>query len=749
MRLKLGMTFKKRRRSAAPSAVIQLSAATVNDTAAIGTVVGILTVTGGIGTYTYTLTDAGLGNKFALFDLGDGTAELRVAAALSAGSISVSVSATNGTTPTSRSFSISIADTTAPTITSSSAISVAENALLAHALTANEAIASWTIIGGVDAARFEISGSTLRWLGNGTKDFELPDDTGANNVYDVQVRATDGSGNGANQNIAVTVTNVAEGGEFVLDPSLPTPTLALAVAGNVYPPQFSASFPGGMYPGDEIELVHATSYSGLIAMTSGAIGNDDDDNGVVDFSLAAIASGSTFSRCRLRVPSLSIYGPWSDISKHGDIVAPTMTSTNPSSAAENQLVLCTLTFDELVYAPVLGGSADAALLAISGSAPATSYDVVLATGLNLNFEAKASYAYTVNATDLAGNALATVNMVSNVTDQVENPTGLSGFFTDQTGTTTSTLYLSANTFTVSGLTASSVPISIAGGGEYSKNGGAYTSAPGTVVNGDTIRLRATTGANPGDLTSVTVTMGGVSDTWTLQNTGGFDPATLFGVGDNGWYFDPSDLSTLWSDTAGTVPATVNGPVKRITDKSGKGNDHIWQSGNTLTLRQIGSFYYLEAPTSNGVTSNTSINLTNPMERITGIRQISWTAFGRIFASTSGDMSLRQASGGSSPQLQINNGSNVGPVSPALNTDHVISEVFNDPTSSIQLDNGTPLTGTVGAAGSTGHVLFNRGSGANGVNGYFWGGVNIIGRTLTAGERAAMRTWIAAKYGGTL
>lgn len=107
-------------------------------------------------------------------------------------------------------------DTTPPTITSSASVSVAENAQLAHDLTASEAV-NWTIrtsaqnAASVDYTHFEISGSTLRWLSNGAKDYEVPGDTGSNNTYVVVVRATDWVSNTADQTITVTVTDVADG----------------------------------------------------------------------------------------------------------------------------------------------------------------------------------------------------------------------------------------------------------------------------------------------------------------------------------------------------------------------------------------------------------------------------------------------------------------------------------------------------------------------------------------------------------
>ena len=110
-------------------------------------------------------------------------------------------------------------DVTAPTITSASAVSNVENSVLAHGLTADEAV-TWSIVGGADSARFELSGATLRWTGNGTKDFEVPDDADTDNAYVVQVRATDAATNAANQTITVTVTNVVEAPVLLIAPAI-------------------------------------------------------------------------------------------------------------------------------------------------------------------------------------------------------------------------------------------------------------------------------------------------------------------------------------------------------------------------------------------------------------------------------------------------------------------------------------------------------------------------------------------------
>lgn len=105
---------------------------------------------------------------------------------------------------------LGVLDFTPPVITSASSGSNPENSVLAFSLTANESV-TWSITGGADSTLFEISGSTLRWLGNGTKDFESPNDSDTNNTYTVQVTATDLKGNTTNQTITITVTDVSEG----------------------------------------------------------------------------------------------------------------------------------------------------------------------------------------------------------------------------------------------------------------------------------------------------------------------------------------------------------------------------------------------------------------------------------------------------------------------------------------------------------------------------------------------------------
>ena len=111
------------------------------------------------------------------------------------------------------------ADNTAPTFTSSSSFSAAENiAISATAATIRiSESATVTISSGADAARFNISRSetnTAIIKFNASPDFEAPADVGGNNVYEITLTATDAASNAGTQSITITVTDVVDTSSF-------------------------------------------------------------------------------------------------------------------------------------------------------------------------------------------------------------------------------------------------------------------------------------------------------------------------------------------------------------------------------------------------------------------------------------------------------------------------------------------------------------------------------------------------------
>jgi hypothetical protein len=102
-----------------------------------------------------------------------------------------------------------------------------------------------------------------------------------------------------------------------------------------------------------------------------------------------------------------------------------------------------------------------------------------------------------------GDTTGTFNLTTIHGDNLPNPF----IFTTKDKADPSTQYIS-NTVTVSGMdTVESSPITIVNG-EYSKNSGAYVSTPGTVVNGDTIKIRATSDPFYSRTKTITVTATG-------------------------------------------------------------------------------------------------------------------------------------------------------------------------------------------------------------------------------------------------
>jgi len=80
--------------------------------------------------------------------------------------------------------------------------------------------------------------------------------------------------------------------------------------------------------------------------------------------------------------------------------------------------------------------------------------------------------------------------------------------------------------------------------------------------------------------------GSVPD-WTISN--------LFASGEQGAWYDPSDLSTLWQDVARTIPVIADGDLVAVMDdKSGNGN-HLSQAilAKRPLYKAFGGLHWLE------------------------------------------------------------------------------------------------------------------------------------------------------------
>ena len=88
---------------------------------------------------------------------------------------------------------------------------------------------------------------------------------------------------------------------------------------------------------------------------------------------------------------------------------------------------------------------------------------------------------------------------------------------------------------------------------------------------------------------------------------------LFANGEQGFFYDPNDLSTMFQDAAGTVPVTAVGqPVGLIRDKSGR-NNHAFQANSAsrpiLRKNAVTGFNYLEFDGSDDFLQTNNIDFT--------------------------------------------------------------------------------------------------------------------------------------------
>ena len=100
---------------------------------------------------------------------------------------------------------------------------------------------------------------------------------------------------------------------------------------------------------------------------------------------------------------------------------------------------------------------------------------------------------------------------------------------------------------------------------------------------------------------------------------------LFSNGEQGFFYDPNDLSTMYQDDAGTIPVTASGqPVGLMKDKSGN-NNHAFatSSASRPVLRKNATTgaYYLEFDGSDDflMTNNIDFTATDKVSLFAGVR----------------------------------------------------------------------------------------------------------------------------------
>ncbi|RWO34742.1 MAG: hypothetical protein EOS10_00110 [Mesorhizobium sp.] len=225
------------------------------------------------------------------------------------------------------------------------------------------------------------------------------------------------------------------------------------------------------------------------------------------------------------------------------------------------------------------------------------------------------------------------------------------------------------------------------------------------------------------------------------------PFSLFDGGIAGGLYDPSVLSSLWQDSARTVPVTADGdPVGCMDDLSGNAN-HLLQIGAATTrptYRTSGGLHWLEGDGTADYLRAT-FTLTQTFERISALRQITWTLNDQIFGGSAANAGvLFQITG--TPNIALFDGSiAVTNAGAAVGADVVVTERHAGASSQMAVNNVAYVTGNPGTTGPGGVTLFASNGGAGNSNVRCYGFIIRAG-TMNDSEISFLRTYFGAKAG---
>lgn len=242
------------------------------------------------------------------------------------------------------------------------------------------------------------------------------------------------------------------------------------------------------------------------------------------------------------------------------------------------------------------------------------------------------------------------------------------------------------------------------------------------------------------------------------------PAALFAGSVAGVWFDPSDMSSMFQDAAGTTPSAIDAVVGRINDKSGNGK-HATQAttASKPILRQDGARYYLEfdgvddslqaGPVDFTGTNKVGIflaarKLTNTSAMVAELGTTSAAGQFRALAGTTWSAIGRGTAGDAGRQTSALSGANTS----ILTATHDLSGADADLATNIRR-NGATDEAALGATTAPGDRAFINGSlyiGARAGTSLFFNGriygLIVVGRMPSVFEIAANETWLNGRTG---
>jgi hypothetical protein len=238
-----------------------------------------------------------------------------------------------------------------------------------------------------------------------------------------------------------------------------------------------------------------------------------------------------------------------------------------------------------------------------------------------------------------------------------------------------------------------------------------------------------------------------------KSTGGrpFNPTTLFAGGTLGSWYDPTDLTTMFQDTAGTQPVTATG--QRVALLRDKGPSAIHLSQATSAARPI---YQVDASNRPYLLFDGVDERMSSASAVSGTLQtlfvgVITTTNGMVFNTTVGAndrLTVRTATTGTPATVSYYNGAATGKSGSGAATAQLVVGTVNKtgPVITCRL-NGSDQVGTT-AVTPTATVGTSLGGSTAGT--LFFGGslycAVMIARALTTAERARLETYLGARMG---
>ncbi|HEX6095152.1 MAG TPA: cadherin domain-containing protein [Thermoanaerobaculia bacterium] len=270
---------------------------------------------------------------------------------------------------------------------------------------------TYSIVGGADAADFTINGTTGALSFVTAPDFEAPADANADNVYEVTIRATDGTNND-DEAFTVNVLNVNEAPSFTstATPSTPENTTDVVFVAATDPEGQTVTY--SITGGADMALFSIDGSTGELRFLSAPNFEAPGDAGANNiYDVVVTASDGTNN------PTQAIAVTVTDVNE-----TPTFTSSATLSVAENTTAVVTVTASDpegstITYS--ITGGADAALFTINGTTGALSF--LSAPNFEAPADAGANNVYDVIITASDGTNAPTQAIAVTVTDLNEAP----------------------------------------------------------------------------------------------------------------------------------------------------------------------------------------------------------------------------------------------------------------------------------------------------------------------------------------